>query len=708
MNCWEILSLEPTSNKEKIKEAYELKRANVNEESDPVAAHNLKEAFESAIFLSGAIIDSSRPTPPSSLSSIKKADETKERSSQHESVLKSEQIEAEIRETNDEELKIESIEHSLKNEEALQENQPLQIQKSDYVNVFKKELTSLFESMTFFANVDQWAALFLTKSDWSKEEYSEISEVMQQFLKLNYRVLSKTVIDYLGTLFEFDTFVKHTETGESFSYTWLTIKQVPLFSFDIYQNISKENRLNYFMNRYELFQLFKNGLPDQSLWEERLHSCRSLTDKDIEVINLQIAYQLMSDFRVENEQTINGFKHLCDEAKAIENNETTDFFIAYYEWLKNEGSANAVLIYDKSNAAIPKTAIDLLMGNVYFHLRRHSRVKECWTVLAQKNPSLFHRDELAMLRSARDTTVTEKKKKGVGHYLWLGFLLLLFILKVGRACSDHREESYYDFTTESESISSEEQGAVGDSYTEDLTELKESENRYDQFIYYFYIDRKDEDREKFIEENLVGHAKEMAKTVNISELPEILIDSRYDFYASPDNVAEYGPVTALTLVEEDNPFVILQEDDEEKISRIFGEGWEELSQEKFEALWKDIQVRPMMSQKFFVVYYLLSDDREENLKDNPEYVTENVKKMLEKNRLLPKAEEFQAGTWQISQDAEDKLYTIINDDSDEHRLILSYDEYGRLEHIYGEKWEKLDANKQKIIYEKAEEKIGVY
>ncbi|MFD1899520.1 hypothetical protein GQR36_04015 [Enterococcus termitis] len=115
-----------------------------------------------------------------------------------------------------------------------------------------------------------------------------------------------------------------------------------------------------------------------------------------------------------------------------------------------------------------------------------------------------------------------------------------------------------------------------------------------------------------------------------------------------------------------------------------------------------------MSQKFFVVYYLLSEERAEHLQENPEYTTDPVKELLEKHLKIPLATEFEGGTWQMTRDEEGKLYTIVNDENDEPRFILSYDDYGRLEHIYGEQWEKLDEPKQKQLYEQAEEKIGSF
>ncbi|MBO0474355.1 hypothetical protein JZO86_11655 [Enterococcus ureasiticus] len=679
MNCWEILELEPTSDKKKVEQAYEAKLKMINVEEEPLAFQKLKEAFDSAIFLSGTIIESNRPVELSKPSI--EADTAVESNTKGWPVEESQEVPSE-------------------NEKPKQENN---------VMVFEQELATVYEKMDFFSDVEKWTPLFSNELEWTSAEHDEIAEIIQTLLRSNYRVLSRQNIDYLDTFCDVDFLAKEHKSDNDFRYIWTQIKHVPPFSFDIYQDIPKEERIEYFTNRYELFQIVEGAVPNQSSWSERLHMCRTLTTKDYDVITLQISYLLLNDFRMEQEQTVIEFKGLLSEAIALKSNKTSDFFSAYYAWVKQKGSTNDVLIYDKSELTIPTTTIDLLMGYVYFKLRRYSHVKKCWEELSKKNPTLFRPQELAMLQPIDVKYVPQKNQKSMWRYVGAVFLLLIALSKISGLVSRNNERNWYSSLSDIQNSFNEENNLETNNVTADLLELKESENLYEQFIYYFYIDREDEDRASFIEANTVGQAKEMAQSMTVSELPEIMIDSRYDFYASPDNVTGYGPVTALTLLDEDEPFIILQEDKEERISAIFGDGWEVLAKDKFKALWSDIQVRPMMSQKFFVVYYLLSDERNENLKDNPEYATENVKILLEKNRSMPIAKEFEAGTWQISQDEEDKLYTIINDKNDEHRFILSYDEYGRLEHIYGDEWETIDDTKKKTIYDNVEEeKIGVY
>lgn len=692
MNCWEILELEPTSDKKRIKMAYEEKLKMIDEDAEPLAFHTLKEAFDSALFLSGTIIESNRPV-------VRVEGEQ----------VKEEQAKADRTEVAKEtpEQDIEEVEPQQFNEnetsESIYEKKP-----TNHVALFDQELTEIFEQKDFFATIEKWTPLFSNQLAWSSDEHNQIKDRMQEFLLANYRVLSREVITYIGSFFDFDSLVKEYKSGDYFCYSWSEIKQVPLFAFDIYRDISKEQRIQYFTNRYELFQIVDNGVVNQSSWQERLDWCGSVTTKDYDVVTLEISYLLLNDFRMEQERTVTTFKKLLNEAKALKEGQELDFFRTYYEWVKNDEATNDVLTFDKSELTLSITIIDLLMGYVYFKLRRYSCVKECWAELAQKNPSLFRENELALLQPAEPVQILPKKQKGVGSYLGAIFLLIVAVVKIGGVISRNNEDKAYTTPSEIQNLFSGERNVNNNFVTSSASALKESENLYDQFVYYFYVDREDPDRADFVETNLTGHAKEMAQKLTISDLPELAIDSKYAFHSSPDIVAEYGPVTALTLLEKKEPFIILQEDHDEKISTIFGTGWEILPKDKFDALWADIQVRPMMSQKFFVIYYLLSDERKENLKDNPEYTTENVKKMLEKNSSMPTAVEFESGTWQISQDEEDKLYTIINDENNEHRFILSYDDYGRLEHIYGDKWEKMEEVKQKLIYDNAEETIGVY
>lgn len=704
MNCWEILELEPTSDKKKIKKAYAAKLKTIKVDEEPVAFQKLKEAFDSAIFLSGTIIESGGPTKFSpSLGEINDVtlEEITTKSAKDDQIIEiSKEIESD---TTDQQL--EALTNTKQSAEISKSENETVIQKQmDNVELFEQKLTVLYEKMEFFSEIEKWTPLFSNELEWSIDEYSRISERFKQFLFANYRVLSRQVIEYVGDFFDFDSLIKDYKSGDYFCYTWAEIKHVPPFSFELYSNIPKEQRIDYFSNRYELFQLFDSDIPDHSVWQERLNSCLAVTSKDYDVVNLKIAYLLMNDFRLEKEQTSIIFKELLNKARLLKENDTSDFFRVYYEWAINEGPANNVLIYDKSGLTIPTTTIHLLMGYVYFRLGRQSRVKECWLDIAKKNPSIFKSNELAMLRQVESMERLPKKETSIIKYLWVVFVIILAFIKLGGVFSN----TSYTPTTEIETLISGENAFKTDFLTQNVSDLKESENLYDQFLYYFYIEREDEERETFIEEHLAGKAKESAQKMTTSTLPEIDISSRYDFSPSPDNVSEYGFVTALTLSKEEKPFIILQEDEDEKISQVFGEGWEVLPQDKFDALWADIQVRPRTAQNFFVVHYLLSDERETNLKDNSEYVTEHVKKMLERNSTQPKVKEFESGTWQISQDEENKLYTILNDGEGEHCFILSYDSYGRLEHIYGENWEKLDKAKKNVIYDNAEEEIGIY
>lgn len=709
MNCWEVLGLEPTSDKKKVKKAYAAKLKTINIEEEPRAFQKLKDAFDSAIFLSGTIIESSRPVVANATGvSIEAIDEEPMND------IKQEREESDLEETlqsvpKNEEITFQHDRFEIEgNKQSLKELETVIPNHMTNVERFNHKLAVLYEKKAFFSEVAEWTSLFSEELDWTIDEHSEISAVMKQFLLVNYRVLSKQVIEYIGVFFDFDSLIKDYKSGDYFCYTWASIKEAPTFSFDIYQDIQIDQRIAYFTDRYELFKLFDNGIADQSLWQERLSLCRAVTTKDQDVLNLQIANLLMNDFRIEQEHTVSSLNELLGKVLSVKETNTTEFFRTYYEWVKNEGSAEDVLIHDKSDLTIPTTTIDLLTGYIYFRLKRSSRVKECWAELAQKNPTLFRSNELAMLQQAEPIQGPLKRGKGVGSYLGAVCLILFALFKIGSVLLEHEERDSYSPSPDIQTLFSGENESRASYFKAEVSDLKESENLYDQFLYYFYINREDVDCDAFVEEHLTGKAKERAEQMVISELPEIRIDSRYDFYSSPDSVLEYGFVTALNLLEEKDPFIILQEAEDGKIETVYGEGWELLPQDKFDALWADIQVRPTMSQKFFVVYYLLSDERHQNLNDHSEYVTDNVKKMLEKNSSMPKADEFEAGTWQISQDEEDKLYTIINDKNHEHQFILSYDTYGRLEHIYAENWEKLDANKTKLIYDNAEEEVGVY
>ena len=53
-------------------------------------------------------------------------------------------------------------------------------------------------------------------------------------------------------------------------------------------------------------------------------------------------------------------------------------------------------------------------------------------------------------------------------------------------------------------------------------------------------------------------------------------------------------------------------------------------------------------------------------------------------------------------------FLLFRDETGEHKFILSYDDYGCLDHIYDENWETMEDGKKKMLYENAEEEIGVF
>lgn len=436
MNCWEILGIEPTWDREIIQQAYEIKVKEIDQE-DVVLLQKIDEAVDTAIFLSGSIIESGRPkemiSPSLTIRDSNNEGHTENTFAQLK-IINSEKIDIENPE--DEEIfetKLVKPSYPSQTESIESETKSLMLEESvgiaemntlGAVRKFRQELAKLYESRAFFSEKEKWLPLFIDQKNWTSDEHTEISELMQQFLLTNYQMLSRGIIDYLGTCFDFDSLTKEVKEGNYFCYTWSEIKQVPPFSFNIYREIQKEERLTYFTERYELFQTFKKGIPDQQNWQRRLDQCFAITANDDEVVNLQICYLLMNDFRLEHEQTVSTFYLLIGDRENSNLSKARQFFNNYVDWAIKDGGTNNVLIYDTSETMLPDSAVHLLKGYVYFHLKRHSRLKDCWKELDQQHPDLFSPEEHEMLQGI-STAGEDNENKSIRTYIRMFFLVIV-------------------------------------------------------------------------------------------------------------------------------------------------------------------------------------------------------------------------------------------------------------------------------------------
>ncbi|WP_321386489.1 hypothetical protein [uncultured Enterococcus sp.] len=232
----------------------------------------------------------------------------------------------------------------------------------------------------------------------------------------------------------------------------------------------------------------------------------------------------------------------------------------------------------------------------------------------------------------------------------------------------------------------------------------------DKFAYYFLILEDQDKREQFIEENVAEEAQEMFKkhlkdkaVYQGAILDDIYSDQR--MFTEDDTDYFYQIVS----VQENVEYVLLKDKDE-KILDVFGAGWTETDKEKIKELDIFVRVRPVMTLKYFVIYYLIeqnTDERRATIADNKEYATESCQELL-----LAHADEefadFSAGTWYYSEFSDGSFAMIINDSDDNSVYIMKLNDDSQLTNVYGGSFEALSEDERAYIMENKSELITVF
>lgn len=651
MSCWALLGIDPISDKKEIKRVYAGKLKQLAVDEEPAAFQRLKEAFDQALLLADQMENETYRGIAVEADPEEWADSTAEERSA--------------------------------------------------VEVFVEELTHLYDKKAFFDALEAWKHLFANELDWSMAEHEHIERIIQGFLLENYPLLARRIIRFLGEVFDFDKLLEDTKIKTQFSYYWGTIRKVPELSFDLYSKIDKEDRESYFFARYELYQLLANGVPERNSWRKKLVVCQGLCREDTDLIHLQIAYTLMKDVKLTEEHSRWQISGLFAELQALPTNETTVFLSNYIDWATANGEADRILKSDPEDlSGLPFSIFLLLTGQVYADLQEHSEAKARFELLEQIAPSLVpHESKVEEIQ-----IIKPEKKWSIP--LWpivAAVLLLLRLVTIGDRVSSYRptqmvlpETFFKDSSLEDSAI---------ENPASSFSALRTSIYMHERFVYFFYIATEaEEGRQKFVEEHVSESEKERFLSIDFQNLTSLELGNvqSKEVSAKQNLVADYGQVSGLLFDTMEYPFVILQLDDDGKIKDVFGKGWTELEDSDYTLLRKSLYVTPFNSRRFFFYSFLVEDHRELSMEYQQEYTTDAVKQLLNAN--IEYMTDTYTFNWVIKDtyDDQEKEYTIFDYEDGEIVLIISYDVYGRIDHIYGEGWEKLDQEKGQQIFKNLE------
>ncbi|MGC6767055.1 hypothetical protein [Enterococcus sp. LJL51] len=656
MSCWERLGIEPISNKKEIKQAYAAKLKQINIDQQPAAFQQLKEAFDQALILADTVdlacTGAEKKEPVTSIPEDNKVDEGG-------SILEGVKFSDEL-------------------------------SQIDAAQVFAEKLSHLYSEKAFFNDIEKWMTLFTDELTWSITEYEHIQRIMQRFLSENYPLLSKQILSFFGKVFDFNRQAEDVKTRNYFSYTWEEIQRAPDYSFEIYKQIELEERIPYFFARYELFQMLAQGIPERNTWKKKLTECQGIIAEDLDIIHLQIAYTLVRDKKIQQEQSNRKLTPLFNLIQNLTSDRTAAFLSDYVQWqTEHDSKALRILSYNREDVTLPYSVFLLLTAQVYADIKNFHEVRLRWKKLEQLAPSMIRQ-----IPESSKPVVNIPQERRSKKSIWIILLILIGLSGLARVATSQPPQRKKLTLLETTS-----QRADMDS---NLFKKNYQSSIGNEFTFLFYIIKgNEEEREQFVERYVAKEQKDRVLYTSLELLGKIPFDS-YPIYTSVDTIEGYGHICALRTSLKEEPFAFLQMNNQGEIIEIYGKGWTELSDEASKHIWQDIQVTPETSHKFFWHFYLQSTDREKNLLLYSEYTTNEVHQLLKENLSFLANEDFEDWTVKQAKNANGKIYTLYMDVDGLEKAIISYDLYGRIDRVYGEGMHQLGESERQKLYESLE------
>lgn len=676
MSDWKILGIEPTKELKQIKKAYASKLKQLVPDEQPEEFQQLKEAFDRAV-----------------------------KYAKNEELFIETPTQLETAETLTTDL----------NEELLE-------------STFKEKLDQLLATNTFFDDLTAWQQLLADNQTWAIQEFLENSKVVQHFLVENFMYLAKPIIELLAQTFQLNE-LKNEAAGHSlalpgFLYKREEIFQAPAFSFTLWRELPEAERQNYFFYRYLYYYYLNNETIETVRLKEMAKKIEKLFTNDGDFLLLQAWYKLlMVKGNLQQPAVKEEFNQLLDQAmrKAHGNKQLAVFLATYRKvWQTDELTEfNRKQIADGGYLTLPIWHA-YFAGLLFYKAADYSRAFTYWQQTSyyqfvalqpylRKIESKLSPEEQAAFQQMRifyelerePSVVVEQKKpsntrKGLKTVAIICFVLFSFYLRIWEP--SQRQVSKKE-QIEQMQLQQEKMKEIQSPFSIDRL-IDEDSDAVQQFVYYYLCTNDLKERQTFNDEKSSWEVRELLSQHMNDEIryPEA---TKLDFTFEADYATAQGYCQAVKY--KGDTILIVKLNEDEKIVDILGQGWHEIDPAAFDELLADIQVRPSLSMNFFVSNYLVSEDRGELLKSHPQYCTEEMMERLIQKQAEEPAEKYRNGTWQIS-NWQDQFYLVINDNQDQPGLILSFDEQGRLAHVYLDGWEDMDEHTVKQILDQRDTK----
>lgn len=659
MTHWQVLEIESTKDIKKIKRAYAIKLKKIDIDNEPDKFQQLKEAFDCAI--NEVKIQSELHQNQEVLSNTSSTDELPLSDDSHTEKLNSMEITDQAIFTIDD------------NQSELLE-EPCAI-----VNNFFTKLNSFTAELTYFDDLAGWQLLLTGSKDWDIDTFSTNQQIIYSFLSENhYQIMSHRVLKYIVDTIDLHSLIENSHSMEMFNFLE-DLLCTPDFDFSIYQNISEESREKYFRSRYLLY-LNLNFVPiNHDTILELSEACLKITNTDPALIILQICYQIVLDYSLQtnDKAIVNNLLHQLEDNDFLNYSKVQDYLKMYI--LACSGQHKYVLPskYINTKRLIPDIPFKLSAGYIAYKQKNNRLKQDYWQPLIK----------IGFKFENKQHQPVAKDEKNLSKFLMVAFFALIVITALGRSFSLTSKNT--KISKQLTSIS-----AYSSIYNSRYTRLKDASDLSSQLVYYLnYSSEEDEkDFQEFLDTYFSEHAKEQVLNVDKSKLTK---NDSFGIFPTTDFVEKYGYVEAADNGSLSNPLFILQKENDIVVN-ILGPGFDELSDNDWTDLIEDIRVRPSTSSNIFFLRFLLSKNRkaESSSETFKKYFTDDVLALIDHNIDLTTEEKFKNAYDKLVVDPDEKkAYDLIFDKTDKLLMILSFNSYGCIDHIYGENWEELSTDK---------------
>lgn len=698
MSCWTILEIEATKDLKAIKKAYAVKLKQLNPDEQPAEFQQIKEAFDTAVNYAKGNSATQLFQPMF------------------------EQAQPEQQEPLAEEPEVETVTSVL-------EKQPIPDLKEGLS--FQEQVLQLFAGKEFFDDFDAWKKMLSENQSWSINEFMVNSRFIQQVLVDHFIYLEKPIIKLLFQTFQLAELqgevIENQLVYPDFLRMRETIALAPDFSFALWRELPVAERLNYFTYRYEFYQYLNREDRQPVRLKELYKKANELYNQDGDFFILRALDVLISvSGDLDRADALDEFSHWLHQSEPMPRQNLASVLRIYERvWRTAELSAVDLERLDGAERLLPSSWANALLGTLYWKAGEASRAFRQWKYASRyqliavwprmrklfKQLTPTEQQEYQQIRRFYQLEVETKSpalNKHAQKPLRTVFAIVALILVVMGVTTifaqrEPRAVEKPDFSF-NQTLMSEMRDNMQDNFSAKAL-IAEDADAAQRFVYYYFCSDDQAERLNFIDEYVTGDAVVLMNQ-HLADPASHPDAGRYDFSFESDYTSTDGYCRSVTYDEE--VLLVVKMDEDKRIIDIFGSGWHEVEPAIFEALLDDINVRPIHSLSFLMSHYLVSDDRAAVLEQYPQYVTEELMGLLEKRAAEPANTKYESGTWQMSR-VDEKSYVVVNDNNDRPGMILDFDHYGHLAHIYLDGWEEMDQKTADQIFENCEEdKNGIF